>query len=562
MNSRKSAATVRPPARSRRGVAVRVLVALGALALLATALLLLPGVRAPVSRALDGLPGGSGLKAQVKGLLQQGRLAWEQAAGQTPIPYAEPAELVPVAHTGVYPYGVNVFFEQEVEEWKLRRSMEVLREMGIRWVRQQVPWERIEPERKGDFTSVYGSTWAQFDRVLPLAQEYGLEVLARLDLPPPWARSNPAIPASAPARIEDYGDFVEAFVRRYRGRVRYLQVWNEPNLVGEWGGPPDAARYVALLREAYTRIKAVDPAIVVLSASLAPTLGTPDGLNQSDLTYLQAMYDVGAAPYFDILGAQGYGLWTGPDDRRVSPDHVNMSRAQLLRGIMVRNGDARKAIWITEYGWNALPPEFPGEATHGRVTEEEQARYTVEGLRRIQQEWPWVGAVFTWHFRRVSDEDRDQVMFYYRLMDPDFTPRPVFHALRDLIRREPVVERGWFQEDHWALRYQGEWRQAESPDALLGGYRQPQPGAALEFTFRGTDLSLVLLAGPEGGRFQVAVDGAVPERLVLEARAPEPRSAIVAVVRGLPDGLHRVRLEAEGAPGAWGLDGFLVERTP
>ena len=38
----------------------------------------------------------------------------------------ETADLAPVAYTGGNPYGINVFLEQEVEETKIRRSLETL----------------------------------------------------------------------------------------------------------------------------------------------------------------------------------------------------------------------------------------------------------------------------------------------------------------------------------------------------------------------------------------------------------------------------------------------------
>ena len=51
---------------------------------------------------------------------------------------------------------------------------------------------------------------------------------------------------------------------RYRGRVRYYQIWNEPNLVREWG-QVSARDYVALLKIAYTRAKEADPDCVIIT---------------------------------------------------------------------------------------------------------------------------------------------------------------------------------------------------------------------------------------------------------------------------------------------------------
>ena len=101
---------------------------------------------------------------------------------------------------------------------------------------------------------------------------------------------------------------------------------------------------------------------------------------------------------------------------------------------MVRHGDARKPVWAAELGWNALPTDFAGGAVYGRVSEAQQARYTVRALQRIQDEWPWLQRSFVWYFKRADASRRDEAWYYFRLVEPDFTPLPVYDALRDYLR--------------------------------------------------------------------------------------------------------------------------------
>ena len=77
------------------------------------------------------------------------------------------------------------------------------------------------------------------------------------------------------------------------------------------------------------------------------------------------MYDAGAAPYFDIMAMQDYGLWSGPTDRRMQPRVMNFSRPQFVRDLMVANGDATKPIWISEMAWNAAPEGVPDQLRPG-----------------------------------------------------------------------------------------------------------------------------------------------------------------------------------------------------
>jgi hypothetical protein len=149
----------------------------------------------------------------------------------------------------------------------------------------------------------------------------------------------------------------------------------------------------------------------------------------NDLIYLQRMYNAGAGACFDIMSAQGYGLWSGATDQRLKPTVINFPHHLLLRDLMVRNGDAHKSIWISEMGWNVVPEGM--EARFGRVTEEQQARYTVQAYERIQAEWPWVGVASTWFLKRPADWEKDQSWYYFRLLEPDFTSLPVYEALVD-----------------------------------------------------------------------------------------------------------------------------------
>ncbi|MDP2954748.1 MAG: hypothetical protein Q8O76_15700, partial [Chloroflexota bacterium] len=346
-------------------------------------------------------------------------------------------------------------------------------------------------------------------RIVELAQEYGLEIIARLDNPPAWsrARGNEIGTFAPPDDLDDFGDFVYAVVSRYRGRIKYYQIWNEPNIYPEWGEQPvDPIAYTQLLKVGYTRAKEADPEAVIISAGLAPT--TEMGpKNLSDLVFLQKMYDAGAKGYFDIMSVQGYGLWTGPDDRRTDPSRTNFSRPRLIREIMVRNGDEDKPIWAGEVGWNALPEGFPGTAVYGRVSEELQAQYTVRAYERAQEEWPWMGVISYWFFKRADNREKDQPFYYFRLVEPDFTPHPVYWALKELATNQPVVGVGYKQEDHWALAYDGLWEVEFDESASLGAYRVGFPEDTLSFTFRGTDLSLVVVKDERSGILEAVVDG-------------------------------------------------------
>ncbi len=353
-------------------------------------------------------------------------------------------------HTDVNPYGVNTFLEQEVEPEKRERQMQMIAEAGFGWIRQQFTWEDIEIAGKGDFTDRRNdldgdgqpdpiSAWDKYDHIVDLANQYGVGVMARLSQPPAWSQppgtSNPYTP---PADFQDFVDYAVAVAERYRDRIQYYQVWNEPNLYPEWGDQTvNAEAYTELLCRTYDALKAVDPAIVVITGALGPTVDL-SGRNAYDLLYLQRMYQAGAGRCFDILSVQGYGLWSGPTDRRLRPVTINYQRHLLIRDMMVANGDAHKPIWISEAGWNPVPndPAIADLERYGRATMDEAAAWAPLAYERAWQEWPWIGMIAWWYFKPASDANQGQSWYYFRMVEPDFTPTPVYEALKAYITGE------------------------------------------------------------------------------------------------------------------------------
>jgi len=363
------------------------------------------------------------------------------------------ADDVPVNITVDNPIGVNTFLEQEPEFAKRERSMQMIVEAGIGWIRQEFTWQDIEIHGRGDFIDRRNDAqgvdaWLKYDSIVNLAQKYKVHIIARLGSPPAWSQPKDLAGTFAPP--EDVGDFVNyavAVASRYKGKVTHYQVWNEPNLGFEWGKQnvnPEA--YTMLLCRTYTALKAVDPGIIVISGAIAPTIDM-SAYNLNGLIYLQRMYNAGAGKCFDVLGAQGYGLFTGPTDQRMRITTINYGYPLWLRDMMVANGDAKKPIWIGEMAWNPVPteaqaPDVQDRLMFGQVTDEQAAQYAIDAYERARKDWPWVGVVCYWYFRRPDTHEMNQSFYYFRMVNPDFSPQPVYNAIKDYATRlYPKVSR-------------------------------------------------------------------------------------------------------------------------
>ena len=492
------------------------------------------------------------------------------------------ASLAEVRDADAPAVGANTFLHREPDPDKVRRELEVLRQAGVGLIRQEFNWAEFEPLDPDEHPELGREAWVKYDQIVEAARDAGIEILARLDRAPSWAtpgfdpRANPWMQAP-PADNADFARFAGKLATRYRGKVRYYQIWNEPNLFGEWGGrPPNPADYLAMLRAVGQAIRDADPDARIVLAGLAPTIETgPENL--SDLLYLRTLYQLGAKGDFDVAASMSYGLWTGPRDFRVDDQRVNFPRAVLWREAMLEFGDAQTPVWAAEYGWMSLPAGWTGEpGIWGNHSVEDQAAWTVDGLRRAREQWPWMPTIVIWASRWPEDLDARDPTPYFRLMDKDFTPRPNLEAVQRVFAGSAAAGVGLHQETHPAVRYDGPWPRVPSDLASLTLHRQTgQAGASVTFGFEGTDVGVLTRRGPDMGRVLARIDGqdaladALPRNpageAILDLYAPsvEPL-ARVPIASRLPAGRHTLELTvlAESNPASSGglviVDGLMV----
>ena len=424
--------------------------------------------------------------------------------------YAQNSVPRTVPNTDLNPYGASFFLHLEAEQWKIDKTLQMAAEGGLGWVKQQFPWESLEKSSGRFWDDRYNvSTWEKFDYIVDKATQNGLQVIARLDRPPDWARAPGTTPLSPPQDFTSYGRFVGEVAKHYRGRIHYYQIWNEPNLTEEWGGRPvDPKTYVELLKVAYRAIKEADPSAYVLSAPLAQTVERNQA-HLSDVVFLEEMYRAGGKPFFDILFANAYGFNLPPEDPP-NANTLNFSRVLLLREVMERNGDADKPVWFNEFGWNASPPDMMAERLlWGRVSEQQQADYTVRAIQAARRDWPWAGVFNVWFFRQSGQQYQwDDSQYYFRMVDIGFTPRLVFRSVRDATASLKTAGPGRYQETNPALVVQSGWDYGHDERADAEGYLVTErTGDTATITFYGGSLSLIVYTGPECGRLYVTLDG-------------------------------------------------------
>ena len=147
------------------------------------------------------------------------------------------------------------------------------------------------------------------------------------------------------------------------------------------------------------------------------------------------MYRAGARGSFDALGIHNYGGNVEPE-RDPTTCAICFRRAELYRQIMVEAGDAATPIWATEMGWLMDSGRDLGDFNWMKVPSDRQADYLVRSLRYASDRWPWMFGMllFTLDHSAAPWHGPDTSMHWFSLLNPDYSHRPAYDAVRDALR--------------------------------------------------------------------------------------------------------------------------------
>lgn len=304
------------------------------------------------------------------------------------------------------------------DDTTVSRQFDLMAEMNASWVRVDLDWSAIEPQR-GQFD------WAYPDLVVDRAAAHGINVLAVVAFSPDWARTTTGDPATAkharPDQLADYATFARTAAERYTPLgVHTWEIWNEPNTRKFWPPRPDADEYADVFRAAADAIREVSPESTLLIGGLSPKFEEPES-ETAPVVYLEQLYANGTAQLADGIAVHPYSFPAWPMDPRPRTDG-GFYHLPDVRAVVERNGDDRKKLWITEFG----APTGTGPYA---VSEDDQAAALLQARDQIRQ-WDWAGPLI--YYELVDGgTDTDDTEQNFGLLRTDLSPKRVAQALMD-----------------------------------------------------------------------------------------------------------------------------------
>jgi hypothetical protein len=230
--------------------------------------------------------------------------------------------------------------------WATRAAPPTVPVGGLRLWDTTAVWPKLNPQSG---TYAFG----ELDAWLDAAEAAHVDVIFTFGRTPQWASLRMDEPCTygsgcaAPPSDVDADDailksFATALVDHAVGRIKYYEIWNEPDLPGTWSGT--YPQLVAMGKDITAIVHARDPAALVIGPS--PSTG-----NQFGIHFLPMYYAAGGAPYQDIVGMHGYLYDNGVF--ATVPENIVDTITQL-RTLMAANNVAAP-IFFTEGSWGGAP---------------------------------------------------------------------------------------------------------------------------------------------------------------------------------------------------------------
>ena len=332
-----------------------------------------------------------------------------------------PANAQTLASTPVSGPSIGVQFHATWGDYSDAQRLELLDKVaaaGLDYVRVDIGWAAFQED-----CATCWSDWQieLVDFIVNEANARGIKVIGTLWRTPDWANGGKGVLAP-PTNPADYGKFAGWMADRYRGRVAAWEIWNEPNVDGFWEGT--VAQYVNLLQAAYPKIKAADPAAVVLAGAVA----------HNDTDYLNRMYDAGAKGSFDAISTHPYQGQSNlpPEEPDTGGDKFwLLSHVAAVRSLMTGHGDGDKKIWFTEMGWSSHANTGGEEPWKMGVSAEKQGEFAVRAIEYVKATYPYVKTMIYYNERNKDTGDLHEDNF--GMLKRDLSEKPMYRALSDYL---------------------------------------------------------------------------------------------------------------------------------
>lgn len=321
---------------------------------------------------------------------------------------------------------------------------------GAKVLREDSNWGIIQPNpAEWNFSSL--------DRTAEIFGEQGLELELIYSYTPRWAVAKEFVPLKK-ERVRgfnsrpDYGawrEFIRRTAARYRGKIRFFEVWNEPDLYSFANF--SAGEYLEMLKIAAEETRKANPDAKLLTGGFTCM---PPYFALNDQTHQEKTLSMGKG-YYQIHAFHGHGPFS----------HYYPQVEKMLA--------MRKTLGVTAPWW-------PNETADSSVFAGETGQ-AVTLWKKLFYSWANGAIGYNWYDLRNDGTDPGNVEHNFGMIRHDFNPKAVYPAYNTITRNFGEAEYAFTADGFPGLRLYG-FR--AGTDLLLAGWNDSPDSDARLLLFK------------------------------------------------------------------------------
>ncbi|MEF3108401.1 hypothetical protein QFI91_04710 [Raoultella sp. WB_B2P2-3] len=293
------------------------------------------------------------------------------------------------------------------------KYLEVIKSYGFTSIRDDYTWNKIE-ETKGNFDP--RGKIHKVDEALNQSSSFNLSTLVILDYGNKHYNSN-YYPITRES-LNAYNKYVEWTVKRFKGKVKYYEIWNEwtigTGIKKDGKAPPSVDDYYNLVKLTSSTIRKEDPNAIILAGSINPLSNKPRFVGLSDEQWITALIKKGILEYIDGVSLHPYSYANDLEKLRTVKGNVEAIDSFHNKINLISGKDV--PFYITEMG-------VPTHYGNGGVSLAEQSdfinQYSQEVINR-----KYIKGL--WWYDLINDggnilNKEDNFGFFYK----NLSPKPV-----------------------------------------------------------------------------------------------------------------------------------------
>lgn len=251
-------------------------------------------------------------------------------------------------------------------------DMKAAKAAGFTMIRDECRWDKVETTKGRYEIPQHIKDYVDY------ANRNGIEVLLILAFGNSLytGTKTPGMPVGT-EQLNAFGNYCKFVAKEFCGKVKYFEIWNEPNHEIFNPGGASAADYVQVMKTAYNAVKSVNKDAYILGIS-------EDGARPE---YTKAVLNAGGGAYMDAVSLHPYSCWYGGvfDESSLTLEQMITNNKKVIM-----DAGLNLPIWITEVGYMT---------STGRYTYEQQGAYNVRTAIEFKS------------------DDRIDKIFFYELHD-------------------------------------------------------------------------------------------------------------------------------------------------